>query len=152
MRQGILFRVSKGRLEPLDDLAVSALRAGRYRVGDVVEAKIKRARNPNFHRLAHQIGLLCIRNIDKFGGYTDAHAVLKRLQVESGAGCDEMLIEMPGIGVVIQRIPKSLSFSSMGEEEFRGFVAAICRHIESRYWPSVDADKIEAMAEAMVDE
>lgn len=80
----------------------------------------------------------------------DAHQVLKRLQVEARVGCDELGIKIPGLGFAVQFIPRSLSFESMSEDEFRGVVRALCDHIARQYWPTMDAEQVERMAEAMV--
>ena len=55
-------------------------------------------------------------------------------------------------GLLIIRIPISLSFESLDEEEFHDAAKQICRLIAERYWPDLDPDKIEQMAGAMIDE
>lgn len=77
-RNRIALRVQKGALSPADTWAESALRTRKYHLGDVVFAEITKPRNPKFHRLAHELGLLVAQNIDAFAGI-DAHDVLKRL-------------------------------------------------------------------------
>lgn len=149
-RPKIMMRVVKGGLQPADQYSTERLRAKNYKIGEIVSVEVVKCRNPGFHRLAHQIGALVAQNIEGFEGMP-AHMVLKRLQIESGLECDEMAIEMPGIGGVLQRIPRSLSFDSMDDVAFHEFVAGICRHIAKQYWPSLDADQIEEMAELMVD-
>ena len=102
-------------------------------------------RNPKFHRLAHAIGGLVADNLDEFDGM-DGHAVLKRLQIESGIGCDEMAV-MLGKRPTIYRIPRSLSFSSMGEDEFKDLMRGLCAHLCKAYWPGTDVDEVLAMAQ-----
>ena len=102
-------------------------------------------RNPRFHRLAHAIGGLAADNLDEFEGM-DGHAVLKRLQIESGIGCDEMAV-MLGKRPTIYRIPKSLSFSSMGEDEFKDVMRGLCDWLCKHYWPDTDVDEVLAMAQ-----
>ena len=67
------------------------------------------------------------------------------------------VLELIGIkltenGLLIFRIPRSLSFDSMDEAEFHDAARAICRHIAECYWPSLSPEKIENMASCMVDE
>jgi len=54
--------------------------------------------------------------------------------------------------MVIQFIPRSLSFESMGEEEFHAAACGICRTIAERYWQTLTPEQIEHMAESFVDE
>lgn len=49
-------------------------------------------------------------------------------------------------------IPRSLSYESMEEGEFKQVVAGICGHVSKTYWPSLSPERIEAMADAMVDQ
>jgi hypothetical protein len=102
-------------------------------------------RNPGFHRLAHAIGGLAADNLDEFEGM-DGHAVLKRLQIESGIGCDEMAVMM-NKRPTIYRVPRSLSFSSMGQDEFKDVMTGLCAHLCKAYWPETDVDEVLAMAE-----
>lgn len=146
----VMMKVGRGALSPADAFAAERLRERRYKIGDVVAVEIKKARNPRFHRLAHQIGTLVIQNIEEFAGY-DAHHVLKRLQLESGVGCEETAIKVAGLGMVMHRTPRSLSYESMDDAEFHAVVSGLCNHIVKQYWPGLEPDEIERMAEAMVD-
>ena len=123
-----------------------ALRAKRLAHGERVFAVIKKPRNPGFHRLAHAIGKLVAENIEAFDGM-DAHRALKRLQIESGAACEEIRID----GGFVCRIPMSLAYDSLDEGEFREAMDAICKWIAKRYWPDCTPEQIEAMADAMVE-
>ena len=146
----IPLRIIKGALIPADDMAASRLRAKGYHLNDVVFAEIKKPRNPKFHRLAHRIGMLVAENIDVFTGMR-AHDVLKRLQWEANIGCEEAVVQEANGDVKLIRWPQSLSFESMDEGEFKEVVAAFCRHIAETYWPDLDAETIEEMADSMVE-
>lgn len=150
-RRRIMMRITKGAIVPADQWAERALRERGYKIGDIVAAEICKARNPGFHRLAHQLGILVAENIEDFTGM-EAHSVLKRLQIESNQGCDEVLLKFPGIGPVVYRVPRSLSFESLDEGEFRGIITGMCRHIAATYWPSLTPEQIESMAGCMVSE
>lgn len=143
-------RIGKGVITPSDQLTVARLRNRGYHVGDLVFIEIKKPRNPGFHRLAYQLAGLVAENIDAFSGLKP-HAVLKRLQIESGVGCDEIGLRMPGIGPVMYRVPQSLSYESMDDGEFREVLQGFCRYIVSEYWPSVTPERIEAMSQCWVE-
>jgi hypothetical protein len=146
-----LWRVAKGALVPYDNATVAYLRDRRYGMGDVLGAVLTKPRNPRFHRLAHALGALLAENIEAFEG-VEAHQVLKRLQIEANVGCDEIALNFPGVGPCTYRVPRSLSFESLDEGEFKSVIAAMCKHISKIYWTSLSAEQIESMAELMVNE
>lgn len=150
-REKIYLRVVKGALVPADKYAASKMRERGYKVNDLVAADIVKPRNPRFNRLVHQMGQLVVANIEAFSGL-DAHAAIKRLQIEGRVACDEIGVMVAGYGMVIQFIPRSLSFESMDEGEFKQAARGISRTIAERYWPSCTPEQIEDMAMLMVNE
>lgn len=150
-REQVYLRVIKGGLVPADGYAESQLRTKKLKIGDVIGAQITKLRNPKFNRLVHKLGILVTQNIEAFSGL-DAHQAIKRLQIEGRIACDEIGVMVPGYGMVIQFIPKSLSFDSMDEAEFHDAARQICRLIAERYWSNMEPEKIEQMAGCMVDE
>ncbi len=150
-RERIYLRVSKGALIPADPYAESKLRARGYRMGDLLAAELTKPRNPKFNRLVHQLGQLVIANLDAFSGL-DAHKAIKRLQIEGKVACDEIGIHVQGYGMVIQLIPRSLSYESMDEGEYQEAARGISRTIAERYWPDTTPETIERMAECMIQE
>ena len=150
-REKIYFRIDKGALIPADGYAASVLRRRSFKIGDVVHADVTKIRNPKFNRLVHRIGKLVVANVAGFGDL-DAHKAIKRLQLESGAGCEEIGILLPGFGIVTHRTPRSLSFAETDEGEYVEIARAICRHISERYWPELTPEQIEVMAESFVEE
>jgi len=147
----LMMRVAKGSIVPADAYTAGLLRNRGYKIGEIVAATITKPRNPGFHRLAHQIGALVAANVDQFDGM-QAHQVLKRLQIEGRIGCEEIGIMVPGYGYLMQFIPLSLGFESMGEEEFHDVVRQFCTYIAKTYWPSCTPEEIEDMAQAFVGE
>ena len=150
-RDRIYFRVDKGALVPADPYAASLLRDRGYHVGDLLAAELTKPRNPKFNRLVHRIGQLVVANIESFSGL-DAHKAVKRLQIEGKVACDEIGINVPGYGMLIQFIPRSLGYESMDEGEYHQAARGICRTIAERYWPNLDEDAIAEMAESFVSE
>jgi hypothetical protein len=147
----LLFTVVKGALVPADGYTTKRLRERGYRVGDILLADLRKPRNPGFHRLAHRLGALVADNIEDFAGL-DGHAVLKRLQIEGNIECDEIPLVLVILGQkvkIMHRVPRSLSFASMDEAQFRATIRRISRYIAEAYWPSLTPEAIELMAEAM---
>lgn len=145
-----LWRVGPGVLEPYDAGTSAQLRAKGFKRGDVLTTSLKKARNPGFHRLAHHLGSLIAENLEDFEGM-DSHAVIKRLQWEANVGCDEFGAKAPGLGLVMIRTPRSLSFASMDEGEFQQVIEGLCRYIAKTYWPTCTPEQVEAMASAWVE-
>lgn len=150
-RERLALRVDKGCLRPADSSTQARMREKGYHVGDLVFAEITKPRSPGFHRLAHRIGMLCSQNIEAFSGM-EAHAVLKRLQWEANIGCEEIGVQVPGVGLAMMRWPVSLGFESMEQGEFQEVTKAFCRHIAATYWKTLNEDQIAEMAESMVNE
>lgn len=150
-REKIFLKVIKGALVPADDYAAKKLRDRGYAIGDVLAADLSKLRNPAFHRLVHRIGRLAVANIEAFKN-GDAHDAIKRMQVEAGIACIQQVADLPAVGKCLVTIPRSLSFSSLDEGEFREVARAICRHISEKYWPTMTPEAIEEMAESFVDD
>lgn len=147
----LLLTVAKGALIPGDGYTQKRLKERGYRVGDILLADLRKPRSPGFHRLAHRLGQLVAENIEEFAGL-DGHQALKRLQVEGNIACDELPVFLTLFDQKIkvnQRIPRSLSFASMDEGDFRETLQAMCRFIAAEYWPDLTPEQIEEMAEAM---
>lgn len=140
-----------GVLIPADSYSRERLRAMGLRRGDLVFIEIFKPRNGGFHRLIHRLGGLCAENIEAFKGL-DAHKVLKRLQWEAGIGCEEVGVEVPGVGLAVVRWPLSMAYSEMDDGEFREVSRAFCRYLAERYWPGLDEDQVELLSQNFVEE
>lgn len=150
-RERILLRVERGALVPADAHSQQRLRERGYRVGDVLAAELVKPRSPGFWRLAHRIGTLCTQSIDAFHGLT-AHQAIKKIQIDAGLECDVTHTEIPGLGTLVSKQPRSLSFESMEQGAFYEFTRAACGHIASTYWPHLTADAVQEMADAFPDD
>lgn len=182
-RVALIWQPVNGRMVAIaaDDLSRQRLKDKGYRAGDVCFAEMVKPRNPRFHRLIHAFGKLVAENIDDFHGM-DAHRVLKRIQLESGIGCEDVQIKFSGFWdqvidwvvkqsgesvrpalvmirdicggdkLIDARIPQSLAFESMDEGEFREVARGMCRHIAERYWPECTPEEVAEMAELSVQE
>ena len=150
-RVPVYLRVIKGGFAPADRFQESVLRQRGYRIGDLLKADLIKPRNPKFNNLVHRIGQLVVANIEAFDGL-EPHAAIKRLQIEGRIACDEIGVFVPRYGMVIQSVPRSLSFESMDEAEYQAAAKGICRTIAERYWHGLSEEQIAEMAESMVQE
>lgn len=148
----IYLRVTIAGLAPADQYAETRLREKKYKVGDVLSAQLSKLRKQGMHKNAHKIGALMMQSHDDFRYYSNAHDALKRLQIESGAACEEIKIKNRSGEWELHRYPLSLSFDSLGEAEFAEAVRVICRYIVDVYWPDMDPEEIDLMAERMPNE
>jgi hypothetical protein len=97
-------------------------------------ATVKRPRSPKFHRAMHKVCDLLAEHCEAFEGLT-GHSVLKRIQLEANIECEQIAYNVPKYGMVLQRVPRSLRFEDMGEEEFRTLSGLICDYVAATYWP-----------------
>lgn len=144
----IYLRVVGGKLQPADAYAEIRMKDLGYKDGDVVKAQLSKLRKIGTNKNAHKIALLLMENSDEFSRYSDPHAVLKRIQIESGAACEEIMIKQSGMSI-IYRYPLSFSFDSLGEEYFIQAIKTMCAHIAENYWNGMTGDQINEMSERM---
>lgn len=146
-RERYAIKFQRGGIVPADELTKAKMN-DRFKIGDFGFMEIVRPRNPGYHDFAHALGKLFKDNLEPFE-HLHQHDVLKRLQIEAQAGCEFMGIYVPGVGLCQHIIPKSLSWESMDQTEFEDTVSRICDHVAKTYWPSLTADQVQEMAEAM---
>ena len=89
--------------------------------------------------------------IDAFNGL-NAHQAIKKIQADAGLECDVTHTDIPGLGVLVSKQPRSLSFESMEQGQFYEFTRAACRHIASTYWPHLTAEQVQEMADTFPDD
>ena len=150
-RERILLRVERGALVPADAHSQQRLREKGYRVGDILAAELIKPRHPGFWRLAHRIGTLCVQNIDAFSSLSP-HQAIKKLQFDTGLWCDITETEIPGLGTLVSKQPRSLAFESLDQGEFYELMKGLCGHIAATYWPHLSAEAVQEMAESMLEE
>lgn len=166
-----------GCLVPASWADQQIMRDRKYRTGDVLRSTFNHPRNSNFHRLVHQLGTAVRENIEGFEGM-DSHAVIKRLQRESGVYCETQTVDaapmataimlavrdhlgdsvakmlaviMPEIKTVQVITPRSIAWDCMDEADFKRFWEGICNHLIANYWPTLDEYQITEIAELMPD-
>ncbi len=173
----IYFRYVAGNLVPADQCAKRSLHEKKFKEGDLLKAQVSKLRTVGFNKFSHRLGVLITQNIEDFRLMT-AHAAIKRLQYEGNIYCEELPIKIIGFdlkiweyvrtivqpilskigfsiqddGYIVARIPRSFSFDSMGEEEYRDAVSKICVYLAENYWQTCTPEQIEAMADGMPDD
>lgn len=179
-KRGIHMRVVKGALIPADLMSLAALRRKKLKTDSVVLVDVHQLRNPRFNRLVHKLGQLCVTNLDAFS-HLDAHGAIKKVQMEADICCEQYGVSanhlwtmvsdwivgevgelvrpaLVLIGQMIRgktipaRVPQSIAFSEMPEDEFHQLYTRMCDHIAATYWPDLDAEKVAALAELMPEE
>lgn len=126
------------------------LRKRKFKLGEVVAMDFRRPRSPGFHRLVHRFGVLCAQNIDAFHG-KDGHDVIKRVQLEADIGCEHVGIMWAGQPVEY-RIPQSIAFDSLCEDEFRKLYRQFADYIGRTYMGGLSAEQVQQLVEVMPDE
>lgn len=173
----IALRVIKGGFVPANEQTRQILRQARLKKGNLVLANIERPRKPGFYRLAHAFARVCRENIEAFESFTE-HEVLKHLQLETGLGCRSISVPASHVwsqaavaiedaigkealaslnqveGLLSGRMvsvkqPRSLSFGSMSEDEFRHIFQGFCRYIATKYWPTLSEHQVAELAHLM---
>jgi hypothetical protein len=110
-----------------------------YHEGDEVRIEVKRPRNVKFHRLLHAIGQVMVDNVEGWE-HMSSHDAVKRLQRESGVCCEQVEIDIPGMGTLLAKQAESLAFDEMPPERFELLFNGITDHIDKNYSPAFTAD------------
>lgn len=139
-------RMPRMALVVIDSVGRAQMEERGYRPGDRVRCELSQPRHYGNHKFAHKLGQLARNQLTGFEDCETAHDAVKKLQRDSGVCCDVTATEIPGIGTMNFRQPKSIAFDSMNEEEFRQvFVKGICEHLRDTYWPSLTVEQITEM-------
>jgi hypothetical protein len=142
-RRQIALRLAEdGRsLVPCSDDDAQAMREAFKGGPAVAEVAVKRPRNVARHRLFWALCGLAAENSDDF---QDAEAVASAVKLLAG---HFEVAQMPSpAGPIFIRWPKSLSFASMGEEEFGPFFERALTVIASHILPGADLDNMRKEA------
>lgn len=181
-REKIFLRVAKGALVPADAYASSQLRARGYVIGDILKADLTKPRNPKFNGLVHKLGEVVTQNVEEFahldshaaikrlqtegGIYCDDLSVSLRSVWQA---VTDAILALPGMetikpalavvgsmlpekALVTVRQPRSISYASMDEGEYRDCAQQICRFLSQKYWKECTPEQIERMAESFINE
>lgn len=131
-----------GALVPAHEVDQRLLRERKFKVGREVRAELKQPREGWQHRLVHKIGQLMVDNVESWE-QLGSHDAVKRLQRESGTCCEEMEIDVPGVGRLMVKQAESLSFDEMEQDRFQVLFDGITEHI-GRHYAHVMLDGVRA--------
>lgn len=123
---------SLGALVPAHDIDARLLRERNFHVGREVRAELKQPRVEWQHRLIHKIGTLMVDNVEGWE-QLKSHDAVKRLQRESGVCCEEMEVDIPGVGRLMVKQAESLAFDEMEQDRFEQLFEGITQHIGAKY-------------------
>lgn len=121
-----------GALVPMTQWDQRVMRERKLSVGTEVRAELKKPRSVKFHRLAHALGALLVDNVEGFE-LLDAHAALKRIQLEANVQCEEIEVTLPELGVVKIKQARSIAFDEMLEEDFANLFEGVTDYIDRHY-------------------
>lgn len=103
-----------GALVPAHPVDQRSLRERKFGTGRLLRATLRQDRNPMFYRKAHVLSGWLADNVELFSGLSQ-HDALKKLQEESGIGCEAVEYDLPGIGKLTRTEAESLNFADMDE-------------------------------------
>lgn len=103
-----------GALVPAHPVDQRSLRERKFGTGRLLRATLRQDRNPKFYRKAHVLAGWLADNVEAFTGLSQ-HDALKKLQEESGIGCEAVEYDLPGIGKLTRTEAESLNFADMDE-------------------------------------
>lgn len=103
-----------------------------FRKGREYRAEIKQARVEWQHRLIHKIGQLVVDNVEGWDNLR-SHDAIKRLQRESGTCCEELEIDVPGVGRLMVKQAESLAFDEMQQDRFEQLFEGITQYIGEKF-------------------
>lgn len=131
-----------GALVPANVIDARLLRERKFTVGKEVRAEMKQPRIVWQHKLAHKIGWLMVDNVEGWEQLS-SHDAVKRLQRESGVCCEELEIDVPGIGKLMIKQAESLAFDEMPQDRFEELFDGITEWIGKNY-AQVMIDEVRA--------
>lgn len=129
---------SKGRALVPDDRQSEEL-LGQVKPGRRVMVKTKTARNPKQHRLLWALAAKIADNSERF---EDAEHVVQEIKINTGH-VSRRQINVPGLGIVFQEWPKSISYESMPQEEFQVWWSGkVIPYVAKSIWPGIPSAAI----------
>jgi hypothetical protein len=141
-----------GMFYPADQVSRDILRRKKVKRGALVRLVVSSPRDYPQWKKAHQLGTFIANNLDEFmefaseDGKIDSHGALKKLQRLSGVECEDSDIDIPGVGKMVIRTPRSLAFDEMEEGQFQAAYSGFCQYLINRWWRDMDEAQIEEAA------
>ena len=164
-----------------DAYTANRLKDRGFKLNDVVGADLVKLRNPKFNRKVHKLGAYLAISAEGFERCSDAHEVLKKLQLDGDIFCETIMVDadtlwrdvtlfitelcgetmrpalmLIGTFIAKKSIPvrraMSLSFDAMDESAFTQAYGKFSAYIVEHYFPDMSAAMLEQMADMMPDD
>jgi len=130
-----------GTLSPASDEVAEQLT--KFKSGELYEIEMKLVRNPAFLRKVFAFFNFCFEHWDGQKAYPDLDPrVMKdkmRKDLTVIAGYSDVVVDLNGN---LKRVPKSLSFGQMSEEEFQGCYSALINAAIRTIFKGMDCERI----------
>jgi len=141
-----------GCMVPAGEVDRQILRRKKVRRGMRMRTTVSKERDYGQHKYIHSIGQFVEQNIDGFEGM-EAHAIVKKLQVEGDIMCDRERLHVEGFeGYLIRKVPRSMAFDEMEEGDFQLLVKGVCNYISMEYLPTLSPEQVAEAIELMPDD
>lgn len=116
----------------------------KYQRGDIVRAVLDKPRDESFHRRVHLIGRFLADNVEAFHGMK-SHDVIKQLQREANAFCDEVRAELDDGTPVTIRMAQSIAYDDMDDGDFKLLSRQIIDHVCAKHMDTLTPEVFEEM-------
>lgn len=137
-----------GCLRPSHPVDIRSMRERKFTVGKELRATLRQDRNPMFYRKAHVLAGWLADNVEGFAGLGQ-HDALKKLQEQSGIGCEAVEYDLPGIGKLTRTEAESLNFSDMDEGRFCELWGGWIEWLRRECWGELDSMSVQEV-EALI--
>jgi hypothetical protein len=157
-------RVRRYRIGDLVSVSISKIRSPGFnrlahRIGQLVVENIDDFRGMSSHEALKRLQLeanagceeMALKIKPSFLGTVIGYLKNPAMRVVFKFFADAIGFDVRESGMVIVRMPKSLSFESMDQGEYYEVVRKICNHIAEVYWHELDPEQIEHMADSFVE-
>lgn len=135
----------EGTFAPASEAARQICRSRKLHAGVELIAYLYQVRSAEQWHKAHGLGCALAEHVDGFEGL-GGHAALKKLQADSGIGCEIETFDLPGLGKITRSKPMSLAFDEMSEDEFQAIYSLMLEYVRKTYWPGLDESGMSGLA------
>ena len=116
----------------------SADRFAKAKPGRMVMVQVHTPRNGKQHRMIWALCQMIADNVDRFA---NAEHVMREIKVNTGH-VERVQINVPGLGIVFQEWPASISYESMKQDEFALWFEKALAYVGEAIWPGMAPDTI----------
>ena len=123
----------------------------RFKVGDVMEAKVSKTRNPRFHRKFFALLNFAYDHFDPYAEYK-GEQVMKNFErfredVTILAGYGDPVVNLRGD---VRMVARSISFASMGDDDFEKLYSNVIDIVLSRVLTNYTRDDLDNVIDQLM--